>query len=74
MFSADMIPSEEMCSHDLMDDDASLTLRVTADLFQRSEAATDAKEQCETLLEYAKLYGEIAESRDQSEAVTGDEP
>jgi hypothetical protein len=72
--SEEMFPNEETCSHDLMVDDASLTLRVTADLFQRSAAATDDKEKREALLEYAKLYREMAELRDQSNAEVDDEP
>jgi len=70
-----MFPDDdETQSHDLTDDDATLTLRVTADLFERSAAATDDKEKREALLEYAKLYRKMAELRDQSDAEVEDEP
>ena len=49
MFPADM-------SHDLTVDDPSTTLRLTADLFEKSAAATADKDKRDTLLEYAKLY------------------
>jgi len=41
---------------------------------ERSAATTANKEKREPLLEYAKLYREKAELRDQSEAQTDDEP
>jgi len=63
-----MFPNEETFSHDLTVDEASLTLRLTADCFERSAAATGDKEKREELLEYAKLYREMAELRDQSDA------
>jgi hypothetical protein len=70
-----MLPNEEkLLSHDLTVDDASTTLRVTADLFERSAAATADKEKREALLDYAKLYREMAELRDQSSAEVHDEP
>jgi len=70
-----MFPDDDKTqSHDLTDDDATLTLRVTADLFERSAAATDDKEKREALLEYAKLYRKMAELRDQSDAEVEDEP
>ena len=69
-----MFPNEEtLLSHDLADD-ASLTLRVTADLFERSAAATNDTDKREALLDYAKLYREMAELRDQSDAEVDDEP
>lgn len=62
-----MFPSEETVSRDLTVDDASLTLRETADIFQRSaEAATDPSKR-EALLEYAKFYREMAEMADLSD-------
>ena len=70
-----MFPNEETSkSHDLTLDDASSTLRVTADLFERSAAATSDKEKREALLDYAKLHREMAELRDQSAAESDDEP
>ena len=64
----EMFPNEEPSkSHDLTADDSSSTLRVTADLFERSAAATSDKEKREELLEYAKLYREMAELRDRGE-------
>ena len=69
-----MFPNEETLSHDLTVDDASSMLRVTADLFERSAAATADKEKREALLDYAKLYREMAELRDQSDAEVDDEP
>ena len=65
-----MFPNEETFSHDLTVDEASLTLRLTADCFERSAVATADKEKREELLEYAKLYREMAELRDQSDAET----
>ena len=60
-----MEPNEETSlSHDLTVDDASLTLRLTADCFERSAAATAEKEKREAVLEYAKLYRDMAELRD----------
>ena len=50
------------------------TLRVTADLFERSAAATADKEEREALLHYAKLYRDMAELRDLSDAEVDDEP
>jgi hypothetical protein len=71
----EMFPNEEPSkSHDLTADDDSCTLRVTADLFERSAAATADKERREALLDYAKLYREMAELRDQSDAEVDDEP
>jgi len=63
-----MFLNEETFSHDLTVDEASLTLRSTADCFERSAVATADKEKREELLEYAKLYREMAELRDQSDA------
>jgi hypothetical protein len=74
MWSADMLPNEETLSHDLTVDDASSMLRMTADLFERSAAAAADKERREALLDYAKLYREMAELRDQSDAEVDDEP
>ena len=54
MFPADM-------SHDLIVDDPSTTLRLTADLFEKSAAATVDKDKRDALLEYAKLYREMTE-------------
>src|ERR1051326_5690971 len=71
--SAKMISSEEMSSHDLADDDASSTLRVTADLFEKSAAAANDKDRREALLDYAKLYREMAELSDRSHAEADDE-
>ena len=52
MFPNEMFPNEEPSkSHDLTVDEASSTLRVTAELFQRSAAATSDKEKREALLE-----------------------
>jgi hypothetical protein len=68
-----MISNEEMLSHDLTDDDASSTLRVTADLFERSAAASKNKDRREALLDYAKLYREMAELSDRSHAEAEDE-
>ena len=63
----DMFPNEETVSHDLTVDDASSTLRETSDIFQKSaRAVTDAKRR-EALLEYAKIYREIAELADLSD-------
>jgi hypothetical protein len=70
----EMFPSEETVSHDLTVDDASSTLRVTADLFERSAATTTDKEKRAALLEYATLYREMAEVRDQSDAELDNEP
>ena len=47
---------------------------MTAELFQRSAAATSDKEKREALLEYTKLYHEIAKLRDRSDAEMDDEP
>ena len=69
-----MLPNEETLSHALTADDASSTLRVTADLFERSAAATADKAKREALPDYAKLYREMAELRNQSDAELGDEP
>ena len=70
-----MNSNEEMLSHDLTDDDASSTLRVTADLFEKSAAATNDKDRREALLDYAKLYREMAELSDRShEEAADDEP
>jgi len=69
-----MLPNEETLSHDLTVDDASSMLRMTADLFERSAAAAADKERREALLDYAKLYREMAELRDQSAAESDDEP
>jgi hypothetical protein len=64
----EMFPNEDTVSHDLTVDDTSLTLKETAEIFQkRAEAATDSKQR-EALLEYAKLYREIAELTDLSDA------
>jgi hypothetical protein len=68
-----MISSGEMLSHDLADDDASSTLRVTADLFEKSAAAANDKDRREALLDYAKLYREMAELSDRSHAEADDE-
>jgi hypothetical protein len=70
----EMFPNEATVSHDLTVDDASSTLRATADLFERSAATTTDKEKREALLEYATLYREMAELADKSHAETGDEP
>jgi hypothetical protein len=69
-----MFPNENTVSHDLTVDEASSTLRVTAVLFERGAAATSDKEKREVLLDYAKLYREIAELRDQSDAEVDDWP
>ena len=76
MLPPDMFPKETTSrSHDLTADDASTTLRLTADLFEKSAAAGTAdNEKRETLLDYAKLYREMAKLRDQSEAESDDEP
>src|ERR1051326_1099637 len=66
--SAKMISTEEMLSHDLPDDDASLTLRVTADLLEKSAGASRDRDRREALLDYAKLYREMAELSDRSHA------
>jgi hypothetical protein len=63
-----MLPDEETLPHDLMADDASSTLRMTADLFERSAAETADKDKRETLLDYARLYREMAELRDHGDA------
>jgi hypothetical protein len=68
-----MFPNEETFSHDLTVDDASLTLRMTADLFEKSAAVTTNNEKRKALLDCAKLYRDMAELRDQSDAVD-DEP
>lgn len=68
IWSAAMLPDEEMVSHDLMVDEASSTLRMTAHLFERSAAATADKEEREALLDYAKLYREMADLRDHGDA------
>ena len=73
-WSAEMFANEETLSHDLTVDEASSTLRVTADLFERSAAATADKEEREALLHYAKLYRDMAELRDLSDAEVDDEP
>jgi len=46
-----MFPNEETLSHYLAVDDASLRLRLTADLFEKSAAATAHKEKREALLD-----------------------
>lgn len=69
-----MFLHKEMLSHDLTVDDTSSTLRVTAIPFERSPAATADKGKRDALLDYAKLYCEMAELRDQSEAEVDDEP
>ena len=70
----EMFPNEEPSkSHDLTADDSSSTLRMTADLFETRAAATSDKEKCEELLEYAKLYREMADLRDRTDA-EADEP
>jgi hypothetical protein len=74
MWSAEMFPeTEETVSHDITVDDSSLTLRWTADCFERSAAATADKEKREALLEFAKFYRKMAELRDRSDAEL-DEP
>ena len=55
-------------------DDASSTLRVTADILEKSAAAKADKKKREALLDYAKFYREMAELRDQSDAEVDDEP
>jgi hypothetical protein len=73
-WSVEMFPKEETSvSHDLTVDDACSTLRVTAEMFERSAAATDDSEKREALLHYAKCYREMAELRDQSDAEMDDE-
>ena len=68
-----MFPNEETSkSHDLTLDDASSTLRVTAELLQRSAVVTSDKEKREALLDYAKLYREMADLRYQSDAEVDD--
>lgn len=67
-------PSEKTQSHDLAADDSASTLRATAHLFEQSAAATGDVEQREALLQYAKLYHEMAELRDRSDAEADDEP
>jgi len=69
-----MFPNEETVSHDLTVDDASSTLRATADLFEKSAAVTNGKDRREALLEYAQLYREMAELADKSHAEADDEP
>jgi len=70
-----MFPNEDTpSSHDRTVDEASSTLRVTAELFRRSAVATSDKEKREAVLEYSKLYREMAELRDQSEAEVDDGP
>lgn len=71
----DTFPNDEPSrSDDRTAHDASSTLRATADLFEKSAAATGNQEKREALLDYAKLYREMAELRDQSEAEAEDEP
>jgi len=70
----EMFPNEATVSHDLTVDDASSTLRATADLFERSAATTTDNEKREALLEYATLYREMAELSDKSHAEIDDEP
>jgi len=70
----EMFPNEETVSHDLTVDDASSTLRATADLFEKSAAVTNGKDRREALLEYAQLYREMAELADKSHAEADDEP
>jgi hypothetical protein len=41
---------------------------MTADLFERSAAETADKDKRETLLDYARLYREMAELRDHGDA------
>ena len=69
-----MFPNAEALLHDLTVDEHSLTLRATADLFEKSAAATADKGAREALLGYAKCYREMAELRDQNDAEVGDEP
>ena len=69
-----MFPNEETLSHDLTVDEHSLTLRATADLFEKSAAAAADKKEREALLDYAKCYRKMAELRDQSDAEVDDEP
>jgi hypothetical protein len=72
--SEEMFPNEEMTlSHDLTDDDASSTLRATADLYEKSAAATNDKDKREALLEYAQLYRDMAELADKNHAEVDDE-
>jgi hypothetical protein len=73
MFPNEMFPNEETMSHDLTVDEASSTLRLTADLFEKSAAATSDKENREALLDHAKLYRDMAHLRDQSDAEVDDE-
>jgi hypothetical protein len=47
---------------------------VTADLFERSAAATADKKEREAVLKNAKLYRDMAELRDLSDAEVDDEP
>jgi hypothetical protein len=73
-WSVEMFPNEETSlSYDLMVDEAS-TRRLTADLFEKSAAATADKVKREALLDYAKHYRDMAELRDQSDAEVDDEP
>ena len=67
-----MFPNKEALSHDLTVDEDPLTLRLTADCFERSAAATSDKEKRGALLGYAKLYRDMAELRDQSDAEVDD--
>jgi hypothetical protein len=61
MWSGQMFPNAETPrSHDLTVDDASSTLRTTADLFERSAAETADQEKREELLDYAKLFRNLA--------------
>jgi hypothetical protein len=69
-----MFPNAEALSYDLTVDEHSLTLRATADLFEKSAAATADKEAREALLDYAKCYRKMAELRDQNDAEVDDEP
>jgi len=74
IWSAEMLPNEETSSYDITVDDAASKLRVVADLLAKSAAANADKEKREALLDYAKLYREMAELRDQSDAEVDDEP
>ena len=63
-----------MMANDTMADDTSSTLRATADVFEASaETTSDAKKRS-LLLDYARLYHEMAELSNRAETEADDRP
>ena len=63
-----------MVPDDTITDDASSTLRATADLFDQSAEVSADPHRREMLHEFAKPYREVAALADASDAEVDDEP